>query len=284
MRGWRKGGREGGRRAFVTQSCVCPYQNRSNPLYNYSTLLGSQKEIAECSFSPQKTGERNRSSVLTAHSATSLSDYEPYVQERKRKDEDLRSKILEIEELELTFQPKTNAVQHLKACAVRRQRLMAAATAARVDRPPLQGQRHSDASRRAKGSKAASANFDLGAGTEEQQRPVVVHSSSAQHRGLEEEGEGGDGGDDMDQEEGEGGGEEDANCLNEDDSVHVHGEEACSSSSYAGQDIEPSTPHSGSKAYWGTGTGKEVDNCHERLYQQGMKRNNKIEQELQVGT
>jgi hypothetical protein len=256
-------------------------------LYNYSTLLGSQREIAECSFSPQKTGERTRSSVLTAHSATSLSDYEPYVQERKRKDEDLRSKILEIEELELTFQPKTNAVQHLKACAVRRQRQMAAAAAARVDRPPLQGQRHSDASRRAKGSKAASADFDPVAGTEEQQRPVVVHSSSAKHRGLEEEeGGGGDGGDDMDQEEEEEDdeGEEEANCLNEDDSVHVHGEEACSTSSYANQDIEPSTLHSGSKADWGTGTGIEVDNCHERLYQQGMKRNYKIEQELQVGT
>jgi hypothetical protein len=206
------------------------------------------------------------------------------VQERKRKDEDLRSKILEIEELELTFQPKTNAVQHLKACAVRRQRQMAAA-AARVDRSPVQGQRHSDASRTAKGSKGASADFDPVAGTEELQRRVVVHSSSAQHRGLEEGGGGGGGdvGDDMDQGEEEGRGEEDANCLNEDDSVHVHGEEACSTSSYAGQDIEPSTLHSGSKADWGTGTGIEVDNCHERLYQQGMKRNNKIEQELQVG-
>lgn len=265
---------------------MCPYQNRSYPLYDYSTLLGSQKEIAECSFSPQKTGEMTRSSVLTAHSATSLSDYEPYVQERKRKDEDLRSKILEIEELELTFQPKTNAVQHLKACAVRRQRQMAAAAAARVDRPPLQGQRHLDASRRAKGSKGASADFDPLAGTEEQQRPAVVHSSSAKHRGLEEEEGGGDGGDDMDQEEKGEEGEEEANCLNEDDSVHAHGEEACSTSSNADQDIEPSTPHSGSKADWGTGigTGIELDNCHERLYQQGMKRNNKIEQELQVGT
>ena len=204
------------------------------------------------------------------------------MQERKRKDEDLRSKILEIDELELTFQPKTNAVQHLKACAVRRQRQMAAA-AVRVDRPPLPDQRHSDASRRAKGSKGASADLHPVAGTEEQHRPVVVHTSSTQHRGLNEEEEG-EGGDNMDHEEEEEGGEgeDDANCLNEGDSVHVHGKEAYSTTSYAGQYIESSNLHSGSN--WGKGTGIEVDNCHERLYQQGMKRNYKIEKELQVGT
>lgn len=304
---------------------------------------------------------------MRSGNASSLSDYEPYIQERKRKDEDLRSKILEIDDLELTFQPRTNAVQHLKACAVRRQR--AAASRVRCPSPSPSSQRQFDPSRgisspMVNGSKAAIVDIglsdcDQAAGSKG--HLAAMHTPPIEKAVVDEDDE-----DEEDEGEGVGEGEEECMpsassiCFKGDDSIcnggdhdsdsdsdsdSGEGEDAAvklahsayNASSYAepragaskavrevdsstlSRDSNPSesgvnevtclqegeinafmfcSPTAGDAVEqnrgsdhrsvmrvnrsWGTGA--EVDNCHERLYQQGMKRNSKRGQGSEVTT
>lgn len=97
-------------------------------------LVCLQKEADECTFSPLRQSADRGDFYLQNPSSSSCSlslppsDYQPYLIERMRKDDILRSQLAERDAHELTFQPRTNAAKYLSASVARRLKAARATT------------------------------------------------------------------------------------------------------------------------------------------------------------
>lgn len=87
-------------------------------------VTASQREKAECTFSPHRLSADCGDFYLSNPLCSFLpsSDYRPYLEEKRRKEEELRRELLCRGAEQLTFQPKTSALQYLSASKERRRR------------------------------------------------------------------------------------------------------------------------------------------------------------------
>ena len=84
----------------------------------------TQREKAECTFSPHRLSADCGDFYLSNPLCSFLpsSDYRPYLEGKRRKEEELRRELLCRGAEEFTFQPKTSALQYLSASKERRRR------------------------------------------------------------------------------------------------------------------------------------------------------------------